>query len=169
MDSYVEDSVSISNNSKAKALFILMVVIAAASLIATFIWPLIFFVPFIAASFLAWYFRLSIVLDYDYTLVNDTIDFAKIRGKSRRKLLFSLDTKDIEVMAKEGAPELDGYNNRNLKTVDLSSPEEERERWLIITTPAGGNRRIIFQPSDEMVTEMKRRNPTKVIRRQYGA
>ncbi len=169
MDSYVEDSVSISNNVKSRILFYLMIVLAVISLIAMFVQPLIFFIPFAAAVFLAWYFYLGIVIDYDYTFVNDTIDFARVRGRSRRKFLFTVNLSDIEIMARESSPELDGYAGRNLKICDFSSPEEKLDKWQIITNQTAGSKRIVFQPSDEMITEIKRRIPSKVIKKNYGA
>lgn len=167
MDSYVEDSVSISNNTKSRLLFYVFVALAGISLFMMFMYPIVFVIPFAGGCFLAWYFYLGIVIDYDYTLVNDTIDFAKIRGRSRRKLLFTVNLSDIDIMCKDGSPELDGYRSRNLKKVDLSSPEEQSDIWYMITSQTAGNRCILFQPSDEMVTEIKRRIPSKVIKKAY--
>ncbi len=114
--------------------------------------------------FYVWWPRFNVV--YEYVYVDGQIDFDAIYSGSARKHLFRVDMDKIDVVAPLGSSELAGYEHLNLKAKNFSSYDKanESKQYVII---AKGNtdsthEKIIFEPSEEMLTMMKKKSPRKI-------
>ena len=68
----------------------------------------------------------------------------------------------MEIFAGEKAYQLDEFKNRQMKTFDFSSGEENANRYILIINE-GETKRIILEPNEEMVKMIKGQFPRKVF------
>lgn len=87
----------------------------------------------------------------------------KVMAKSRRKrvAVFSLDK--MEIVAPVKSWHLDNFKNRSDKAVDYSSGEEKQpdKRFVFYYD---GQKKVIFEPNEEMIKAMQTVAPRKVFK-----
>lgn len=102
-------------------------------------------------------------VEYEYIYVNGELDVDKIMSKQKRKRVYSMDIKKLELMAPSNSHVLDYHNqNKNLKTLDFSSGEEGAKTFTMIVKGEKGMEKVIFEPNDVIVKDMKRIAPREV-------
>lgn len=111
----------------------------------------------------AYFITLNADLEYEYLYVDKELTVDKVMAKSRRKrvAVFSLDK--MEIVAPIKSWHLDNYKNRSDKAVDYSSGEEKQpdKRYVFYYD---GQKKIIFEPNEEMVKAMQTVAPRKVFK-----
>ncbi len=137
----------------------LIVLCAAAGL---FIHPLMLLAAIILGILAAFFVFPNTDLEYEYLLVNHSLDIDKVMAKSRRKKLKSFDLSTADIIAPLNSHRLDYYNsNSALKTLDYSSGNPEHRRYAFIIREDGGTRRVIIEPDDAMIQMMHQSMPGK--------
>lgn len=109
-------------------------------------------------TFLLWRHKDTLRTEYEYTLTNGEMDFAKVMGNKRRKHLLTLQLKTVE----QGGPvESDAYNRLssgpNVKKLDLTLNTNTVQYFLYYARD-GARNIIILEPSGEMVRLMRSYN-----------
>jgi hypothetical protein len=102
-------------------------------------------------------------VEYEYVYVDGQIDFDRISGKSKRKTLLRIDMEQAEIVAMEGSHALDSYTYVQLEKKDFSSGDKSQKPYIIIANVNQKKCRIIFNPSENMLTMMKQKSPRKVV------
>ena len=97
-------------------------------------------------------------LEFEYLYVND-ID--KIMAKQKRKRVFEMNVRDMEVLAPTGSIELQQY--QRTKTYDFSSGVEGARTYEMVTISQGQTVKIIFEPNKTILEGMKMLAPRKVF------
>lgn len=143
-----------------KALLIAGTVIGALAFITMGIIGLIILVVFAVAD----YFLLpTFDVEYEYIYVNGELDVDKIMSKQKRKRVYSMDAQKLELMAPSNSHVLDYHNqNKNIKTLDFSSGEEGAKTYTMIVQGEKGLERVIFEPNEVIIKDMKRIAPREV-------
>lgn len=117
----------------------------------------------IACGVAAYFITLNADLEYEYLYVDKELTIDKIMAKSRRKraAVFSLDK--MEIIAPVKSWHLDNYKNRSGKAIDYSSGEEKQpdKRFVFYYD---GQKKIIFEPNEEMIKAMQLVAPRKVFK-----
>ncbi len=117
----------------------------------------------IACGVAAYFITLNADLEYEYLYVDKELTIDKIMARSRRKrvAVFSLDK--MEIVAPVKSWHLDNYKNRSEKAVDYSSGEEKQpdKRFVFYYD---GQKKIIFEPNEEMIKAMQLVAPRKVFK-----
>ncbi len=109
------------------------------------------------------YNRLSI--EFEYIYLNGELEIDKIMGKSKRKKQNTFNFDNIEIIAPLNSHALDSYkNNSNYKTIDYSSQSKELgiKKYVIITKKDNTLLKVIFEPSEKMLNDMKMTAPRKI-------
>ncbi len=102
-------------------------------------------------------------VEFEYLYVNGELDVDKIMSKQKRKRVYSADIKELEIMAPSNSHALDSYNhNGNLKTYDFSSKEADHKTYTMIIKGEKELQRVIFEPNDVILKDMKRVAPREV-------
>lgn len=102
-------------------------------------------------TFLIWRSKDNLRTEYEYSLTNGEMDFAKVMGNTRRKHLLSIHVKNAE----QGGPvDSDAYrriaSGPNVKKTDFTLNTDTRHYYLYYLRD--GVRNIIhFEPSEKMV------------------
>lgn len=119
---------------------------------ASFISPLIFFVPAVAFALL-WYFQtFRMDTEWEYTYYDGDLKFARIRAKSRRKNLASINMEDVIAIAPRGDRSIYKYETDNSVTYkNLTSGEEGAKVYAVIFKGDKGIFRYEFEPDEEML------------------
>ena len=94
--------------------------------------------------------------EYEYTITNATLDFAKVFNNKKRKALGTMQLKNIEACGKVSSGSFHRY---------ISMPQIKRTNWFLnreadlfylYYTKNGEKRIIIIEPSDELVELIRR-------------
>lgn len=108
------------------------------------------------------FFYPKLSVEYEYVYVDGQIDFDKIIGKSKRKTILRIDFDQVEIMAPINSPSLDSYNHVQLEKKDFSSLDKGSKPYVMIASANNKKLRILFEPSEKMITVIKHKNPRKI-------
>jgi len=101
-------------------------------------------------------------VEYEYLYMDKELSVDRILAQTSRKKAATYSMERVEIMAPINSHRLDSYKNRQVKIKDYSIGREEQpdKRYAFFFE---GGEKIIFSPSDEMITVMKNTNPRKVF------
>ncbi|MDD3142336.1 MAG: DUF6106 family protein [Lachnospiraceae bacterium] len=100
-------------------------------------------------------------VEYEYLYVNGDLDIDKIMSKSKRKKVFEMNIKDMEILAPSGSSEMRLY--QNIKANNYSSGEEGASAYELIAYKKGEKIKIIFEPNQAILDGMRMLAPRKII------
>ena len=115
-------------------------------LLATFVNPVIFLIPGIAFA-LVWYFQaFRSDIEYEYTYYDGEFRFARIKAKSRRKAIGSVQMDDVLGFAPRGDRSVYKYeNDKNLAYKNLTSGDPEAKVYELIAKGEKGGKISAFR------------------------
>ena len=96
-------------------------------------------------------------IEYEYVFTNGQLDIDVIKGRSKRSNLVSIACKNIEHMESYTQTP---YTDR--KIVDAIYDESRRGKYYVDYTKDGERIRLLFQPPEKILTNMKKYNPRNV-------
>lgn len=117
-------------------------------------------------SAVVWYFvAFRSDIEYEYTYYDGEICFAKIRNKSRRKNLGSVQMEDVLAFAPRGDRSVYKYeNDRNLTYKNYTSSRAEAKVYELVFKGEKGIHRYEFEPDEEMLDAILVKYPRTVIK-----
>ncbi len=101
--------------------------------------------------------RRNYSIEYEYIFTNGQLDIDIIKGKTTRKNLASLACKNIEYMAP--------FTSENLSeriVIDTIYDEKRRGKYYIDYTESGQKIRLLIQPPEKLLENIKKYNPRNV-------
>lgn len=104
-------------------------------------------------------------VEYEYIVINSSLDIDKVMAKKRRKNVLELDIKDASVMACIDDEENNAvYKNidRSVTVLDLSAKNPNLYTYFIDYTTDGNRQIVLFQPTSKMVEALWKFNPRAV-------
>lgn len=116
---------------------------------------------FLATVAFAWYLMKRLDYEYEYLYYNGDLDIDKIMGKQKRKRVFEASVKTIDVLAPTGSIELQQF--QNLKAYDCSSNSGNKTYEMVLVNKKGQKVRVIFEPSEKILENMRMLEPRKVF------
>lgn len=102
-------------------------------------------------------FRRRFYVEYEYIFTNGQLDVDVIYGRIKRKSLASIACKNIEYMAP--------YNGENMSdrtVIDTIYDENRRGKYYIDYSQSGQRFRLLIQPPEKILENIKRYNPRNV-------
>lgn len=162
-DTYTEDLVAVEANQKTMMTKIGIIALAIIlSLGIVLLIPKLLFliiVVIVLAGFLWQYTK----VEYEYTFLSPDFDVDKIFNQNKRKNVFSVSFKDIELVAPYGDQRLERYlGGKVAQTLDFSSGNEKHERYSVIISQNGSVTHMIIEPSQKTLQLFKMTAPQKV-------
>jgi translation initiation factor IF-1 len=103
-------------------------------------------------------------LEFDYNYTNGELDIARIRGGAKRKELVSISQGDIVVMAPSHTEPVKQYLGRKMPTFDCTSHDVGMSYYVMIFKKDGREKKLLFQPNEEILDILKRMNAHSVYR-----
>lgn len=156
---YLVKKKTTARDTALRALVILLTVLAA--LTGLFLIPYALLAALVL-GILSYFVIQNTDLEYEYTLIEKSLDIDKIMAKTRRKRLKSYDLKDADLIAPVKSHRMDYYNqNSSLKTLDYTSGTGEGKVYAIIIKDGNETARVLIEPDDVMAAMMNRAMPGK--------
>ncbi len=158
---YLVEKKSMSDNLKRWGLTLLCVVVCILSLylclfkFAGYLWlvPPIWGIAIYGTVIL----RRNYSLEYEYIFTNGQLDIDVIKGRARRKNLVSILCRNIQYMAP-----YNGENTSNREIIDTIYDEKRRGKYYADFSQGGVAYRLLFQPPEKILSNMKKYNPRNV-------
>ncbi|MBO5279548.1 MAG: hypothetical protein J6B06_08685 [Lachnospiraceae bacterium] len=163
-DLYSEWIVKKKSPSWAFAAKVALVIVTAILVLLSMMGFVILLIPAVVVGYLTYRLSMNWDLEYEYTFVKGEIDIDKIMAKSRRKRCAVFNMEQAEIIAPEGAHQLDNYKNTPCKTMDFSSGIAENKKYIMYTSHNNEMVKVILEPSERMLEDMWNTSPRKVIK-----
>ena len=122
--------------------------------------PLLIWVTVILAVVDSFLFK-RMNLEFEYVYFNGDLDIDKIMNMQSRKRVFSSNIKEMEVIAWSGSVELQQY--QRYKALDFSTQNPDDKVYEMVTQFKGETVRVLFNPNEKILNEMKNMAPRKVF------
>lgn len=117
----------------------------------------------VGGFYLAYILSSRLKKEFEYTIVEDSVDIDVIFNKSKRKNLVSFSVKDIEVMAAIKDEKYKGrLNGRFDKIIDASTWKKDATVYFVIFENKGQKTILKFEPSVSCLEYMKKYAPDKI-------
>lgn len=165
MDVFKEQLIEVKSNNKTTmkktGIIILAIILAILGVTfgGAFIGPLVVVGLIFGASYLI----KGMNLEYEYILTNNELDVDKIMNKERRKRCFTVDLKEINVMAHIDDAVRKHEVDRAQKTIDISSGEKGPNTYVIVFMNKEELTKLIFEPNDDIKRAIYKQAPSKVF------
>ncbi|MDD5934781.1 MAG: DUF6106 family protein [Clostridiales bacterium] len=117
---------------------------------------------FALGIFVCYYMFPRFNVEYEYIYCDGQFDFDKILGNAKRKTMLRIDSDKIEMIAPVKSHALDSYNHMELTVKDYTSLNEDANVYAMIAHGEKGNLKILFEPSEKMITCIKQKTPRKI-------
>lgn len=158
-ENYTEQLIRQNATSQTKLKRLALIAGLSVMITATFAIPMLFPLTFAYVLFLIYIWK-RFNLEFEYIYYNGDIDIDVIKGMIKRKRLFSVNVKTLEVMAPTGHIELQQYSK--LKTYDCSTYTGNPTFEMVFMK---GERKVkvIFEPKEAIVQGMRMFAPRKVF------
>lgn len=162
-ESYTEVIVKKRKTTQDTICQALLVVLTVVAVLSFFVLGIVGLVILVAVAIADYLLFPSFDVEYEYLYVNGEIDVDKIMSKQKRKRIYSANLRELEIMAPTGSHALDSYNNRSdIKILDYSSKIADHKTYTIIRQGEKGMERLIFEPDETILQDMKRFSPREV-------
>ncbi|NLW12710.1 MAG: hypothetical protein GX028_11945, partial [Clostridiaceae bacterium] len=109
-----------------------------------------------------WFVISSLNKEFEYIVTNGDLDIDMIIARRKRKRVLSVKAKEFELMAQTGTVDERDSENSRYKTLDFSSSLNSKDRWFILTNYKSEKVKVIFEPDERMLKNLKRFNPSKI-------
>ncbi len=103
------------------------------------------------------YFSKKFSVEYEYIFTNGQLDVDIIMGRERRKNMVSIHCRSIEYMAP-----YNGSNMSERKIIDAIYDESRRGKYYADFSYNGEACRLLFQPPEKILNNMKKYNPRNI-------
>ena len=118
----------------------------------------------IAAGLMVWldvflFGRMNI--EYEYVYFEGELDIDRIANQATRKRLFTINVKDMDVIAPTNAQEMLGY--QHLKLIDYSTRTPGNKTYEMVVKQGAEKVRVRFEPNENILNAMKNIAPRKVV------
>lgn len=161
-DFYVEQIVKRKATSSDRIIGLVLILATVGAIAETFMKSYLFLIAVVFLLGLSAYHFINVMAEYEYFYMNGTLRIDKIYVKRFRECVFEIQMNDLEVLAPEGAAEVQTFRSvRSRKYIS----KEDKQRYKLVYTQFGKKRSIIFEPNEMLLTELKKLTPKKVFRK----
>ena len=116
----------------------------------------------VIAYFFSWLYFRTIDVEWEYTLVEKSRYVEKIMQKAKRKRMAEYDLSKVEMIAPVSSYHIKEYDKRNLKVLDFTSLEPDRNIFAMIILNNNEMVKVLFEPSERMLKEMRNVAPRQL-------
>lgn len=110
-----------------------------------------------------YYFITNLDREFEYICTNGHLDIDMIIHKRKRKRMISMEAKDMEILAPVDSDDYKVHErNQNLKNLNLTTNTSLDNVWFFVGSYKGQRMLVTFEPTDKILKDLKRHNPSKV-------
>ena len=146
---------------KIAGVILLYIVLLFVSLMFEF---MLFLMPFVVVggAALVWWVVTSTSREFEYIVTKGDLDVDQIIAQRKRKRVYSVKAKALEMMASVRSDEYRSFQNQNLKVIDLSTDEKNPDNWFIVSNYDKSRVMALIDPSEKVIRAIHRFAPSKV-------
>lgn len=159
-DTYVECLVKAKDPVVLKFLKYVLYGLTALCVIGMFMNPILFFAALILGA-AAYFVGMFCDSEYEYLYLDREITVDKVLAKTKRKRVATFNVDRMEILAPVNSYHLDGFKNRDVKSVDFSAGETQPESRYVMYYEGG--QKVLLTPNEEMIKAVKNVAPRKVF------
>ena len=100
-------------------------------------------------------------VEFEYVFFNGDLDIDKIMNMQSRKRVFSVNIKDVELVAPVGDSQLHAFENK--KALDFSTQNPADKTYTMIASYKGETVKVLFNPNEKILKGMQYLAPRKVV------
>ena len=100
-------------------------------------------------------------LEFEYVYFNGDLDIDKIMDMQSRKRVFSVNMKDVELVAPVGDSQLHAFER--MKAFDYSTNNPQDKTYVMIASFKGQTVKVLFNPNEKILKGMQYLAPRKVV------
>lgn len=151
-----------AGNLLARIVCAVLLVLSIAAVCVTMMIPLVLLAAIF--GFALWFLTQDAKSEYEYSYIEGTLSFAKIRAKSRRKAIAEIDMSDVILIAPSSAHELYNYHHNNQVTIrNCTSGNPSAKTYEVVYKRGDKTVVIVFEPDSEMLDMIRKRYPRQVM------
>ncbi len=168
-DLYLEELVLRKKTWKDKVIIVGLIAFGFFLWVGAYLWSfsLFYLIPAVIVTIVAVIVLPSLNVEWEYTYANAELDVDKIMNRAKRKRMATYEIKKAEIIAPANSHRLDYHNNnKKMKVMDFTSlfPERQKNVYaMIIEDDKNGLLKVLFEPSQEMLNDMRMRAPRTVF------
>jgi hypothetical protein len=134
-------------------------------LILVFLYFIPTLIPFVGMGIIIGIYFLvkSRNIEFEYIVTNGEIDIDKITDRSRRKRVFTAESKSFEVVASTKSIHYTKDMKENSTILNYASSINKEDLYFIYLTYKGKKTVILFEPDEKMLKSIKSVIPRKVF------
>lgn len=146
-----------TGNSFVKGAFVFVICISIWGVAKNPLWIIATCMLAVTGIVVAW--RMD--LEYEYLFINDELTIDRVVAKSRRKTVFKVHMRDVELIAPMDSGEARPY--QKIKIRNYSSRRKDSYPYLMIITEDDGCVGLKFEPCPEILAGIMRFDANKVV------
>ena len=162
-DTFMEVLVESKPSLSAKIIKIVLYALMAIFILGVLFLGFLSLLLAVACGVGAYFIGLRSEVEYEYSYMDKELDVDVIYSKEKRKHVATFDLSKMEVLAPLKSVHLDDYKNRTYKVCDYSSHKENAQDKMYVLYYSG-EKKIVFEPTKEMVDAIAYIAPHKVFR-----
>ena len=118
-----------------------------------------------AEAYFAYQFMMSRNIEYEYSVTNGEVDIDKIIAQKKRKRVLNIDCKQFEIVAsvRDQEHQTEYQDPTISKTIETMSSYDAVNLYYAIFTHEGKKTRLIFEPTEKMLSVFKAYIPRKIF------
>ena len=126
----------------------------------------LFYLPLLLAAVLftgatIWHWRRGSV-EFEYSWVGDELRIERIRARSRRKRMDTLEADGVRLVAPLSSPLLSSFESRSMTVSDYTSRTGKDGVYALLYEKAGSSKKVLWEPGEKMLKTMKMTMPRKI-------
>ncbi|MBQ7926207.1 MAG: hypothetical protein IJ335_07925 [Lachnospiraceae bacterium] len=159
-DTYVECLVKAKDPVVLKFLKYVLYGLVALCVIGMFLNPILFFAALILGV-VAYFVSMYCDSEYEYLYLDREITVDKVLAKTKRKRVATFNVDRMEILAPMNSYHLDGFKNRDVKSVDYSAGQTQPESRYVMYYEGG--QKVLLTPNEDMIKAIRNVAPRKVF------
>lgn len=103
-------------------------------------------------------------IEYEYIVTNGDLDIDKIVARRNRKRIFSVSSKDLEILARFRGTHYERSMDEIKNRIEAVSTMDADDIYFLVTNYKGERTIVFFQPTEKMIDSLRRFNPRNVYK-----
>ncbi|NJP39893.1 hypothetical protein HCH52_02335 [Oscillospiraceae bacterium HV4-5-C5C] len=119
-------------------------------------------ISLIGGAWLVWWLASATSREFEYVVTKGELDIDMIVARRKRKRVFSVKSKELELMASVKSDDYKQLQKQNLKLIDCSTDAGSVKNWFIVANYKGSRSLLLLNGEERLVANMHRFAPSKV-------
>ncbi len=163
-ENYVEVLVKREGNDFVSTIGKILTVVGIGTTIVGIIFYPLFIVVGIVFALIGYFVSMESDVEYEYLYLAKELSIDKIKAKTKRKKVSTIDLQRLEVFAPESSQHVKSYEKREMKRLDFSAGKKDSQPYLLIYNGDNEVVQVRLHASAELIKAVEMVSPRKVFK-----